>query len=64
MQKEKVKNFVIFFLCVIFLSHSVEKKELVNNLKNEISLLEERLAVDFQLSRAIDLVKGLNIYKL
>ena len=45
MQKEKVKNFVIFFLCVIFLSHSVEKKELVNNLENEISLLEERLLV-------------------
>ena len=31
--------------------------------KNEISQQEERLATDFQLSRAIDLIKGLSIYK-
>ena len=41
MQKEKAKTFVIFLLCVVFLSHSVEKKELVSDLKDEISFLEK-----------------------
>ena len=45
MQKEKAKTFVIFLLCVVFLSHSVEKKELVSDLKDEISFLENRLLV-------------------
>ena len=45
MQKEKAKTFAIFLLCVVFLSHSVEKKELVSNLKDEISFLEKRLLV-------------------
>ena len=45
MQKEKAKTFAIFLLCVVFLSHSVEKKELVSNLQDEISFLENRLLV-------------------
>ena len=45
MRKEKAKTFAIFLLCVIFLSHSVEKKELVSNLKDEISFLENKLLV-------------------
>ena len=45
MRKEKAKTFAIFLLCVIFLSHSVEKKELVSSLKDEIYFLENRLLI-------------------
>jgi len=45
------------------LKDSLDKEQNSNqNDSDSVSLLEERLAVDFQLSRAIDLVKGLNIY--
>ena len=33
------------------------------NLEEEISPQEERLSIDFQLARAVDLIKGLNIYQ-
>ena len=39
-----------------------EKNENENNIE-EISPQEERLAIDFQLAQAVDLMKGLNIYK-
>jgi len=39
-----------------------EKNENANNIE-EISPQEERLAIDFQLAQAVDLVKGLNFYK-
>ena len=39
-----------------------EKKESDEN-ADEISLQEERLAIDFQLAQAVDLMKGLNIYQ-
>ena len=38
------------------INESEEKNE-------EISPQEERLAIDFQLAQAVDLMKGLNIYK-
>ena len=60
MQKEKAKTFAIFLLCVIFLSHSVEKKELVSDLKGEISFLENRLlAIDSLTTRNTILQKNL-----
>ena len=60
MRKEKAKTFAIFLLCVIFLSHSVEKKELVSNLKDEISFLENKLLViDLLTTRNIVLQKNL-----
>ena len=60
MQKEKAKTFVIFLLCVVFLSHSVEKKELVSDLKDEISFLENKLLViDLLTTRNIVLQKNL-----
>jgi carboxyl-terminal processing protease len=39
-----------------------EKNENENNIE-EISPQEQRLAIDFQLAQAVDLIKGLNIYK-
>ena len=39
-----------------------EQKE-KENLDSELSPQEERLLIDFQLSRAVDLIKGLSIYK-
>ena len=39
-----------------------EKDENENNIE-EISPQEERLAIDFQLAQAVDLIKGLNIYQ-
>mgnify|MGYP001170562145 FL=1 len=39
-----------------------EKNENENNIE-EISPQEERLAIDFQLAQAVDLMKGLNIYQ-
>ena len=33
------------------------------NLDSKLSPQEERLLIDFQLSRAVDLIKGLSIYK-
>ena len=40
MQKEKLKNVVIFLLCCIFVSHSVEKKEVIDELKESNLLLQ------------------------
>ena len=40
-----------------------DSEQNVEDEKKEISPQEERLATDFQLSRAIGLIKGLNIYK-
>ena len=39
-----------------------EQKE-KENLDSKLSPQEERLLIDFQLSRAVDLIKGLSIYK-
>ena len=39
-----------------------EKNENKNNIE-EKSPQEERLAIDFQLAQAVDLIKGLNIYQ-
>ena len=60
MQKEKAKTFVIFLLCVVFLSHSVEKKELVSDLEDEIYFLENRLLIiDSLITRYTILKKSL-----
>ena len=46
------------------LKDSLDKEdEKVNNDKDEISLKQKRLDADFQLARAVDLIKGLSIYK-
>ena len=43
MQKEKVKIIVIFLLCCIFISHSVEKKEVIDELKEDNLLLQRKI---------------------
>ena len=46
------------------LKGSLDNENIENEEKNEeISPQEERLAIDFQLAQAVNLMKGLNIYK-
>ena len=46
------------------LKGSLDNEKNESEEKNEeISPQEERLAIDFQLAQAVDLMKGLNIYK-
>ena len=48
------------------LKGSLDNKKNDNEEENEdkkLSPQEERLAIDFQLARAVDLIKGLSIYK-
>ena len=33
------------------------------NIEEELTLFEKRLAVDYQLQRAIDLIRGVSLYK-
>lgn len=44
------------------LSHSLDKEKIEED-NNELSPEEERLNQDFQLARAVDLIKGLDIYR-
>ena len=44
------------------LSHSLDKEKIEED-NNELSPEEERLKQDFQLARAVDLIKGLDIYR-
>ena len=40
-----------------------EKTESENEIEEELSEFEKRLAVDYQLQRAIDLIQGVSLYK-
>ena len=47
MQKEKVKTVVIFLLCCVFVFHSVEKKEIIDELKeNNLFLIRKAKLAD------------------
>ena len=43
MKKEKLKNIVIFLLCVIFVSHSIEKKKIIDELTENNSFLKYKI---------------------
>ena len=40
-----------------------ENKNDKENIEEELSLFEKRLAIDYQLQRAIDLIRGVSLYK-
>ena len=40
-----------------------EKTENENKIEEELSEFEKRLAIDYQLQRAIDLIRGVSLYK-
>ena len=40
-----------------------ETSENENEVKEELSEFEKRLAIDYQLQRAIDLIRGVSLYK-
>ena len=43
MQKEKVKTVVIFLLCCIFVVHSIEKKKVIDELKEDNLFLQHKV---------------------
>ena len=45
MQKENLKTLVIFLLCCIFVSHSVEKKKVIDDLKEENLFLKRKVTL-------------------
>ena len=45
MKKEKLKNIVIFLLCVIFVSHSIMKKVTIDELEEENTTLKLRVSL-------------------
>ena len=45
MQKEKVKTLVIFLLCCIFVAHSVEKKQIIDELEEDNLFLKRKVVL-------------------
>ena len=40
-----------------------KKKDAKENIEEDLTLFEKRLAIDYQLQRAIDLIRGVSLYK-
>ena len=68
MKKETVKTIVITFLSLIFVSHSVEKKNIVDELKEDKSFLQRKVEVTDSLiidttQHALELSAKLAVYE-